>query len=116
MGWPLLAVEGVEADDVIGTLAKHAEARGVHTVISTGDKDIAQLVNPHVMLVNTMSNEKLDEAGVQTKFGIPANRMIDYLTLMGDAVDNVPGVEKVGPKRNTIRSTTSSLTPTKSKA
>jgi DNA polymerase I len=98
MGWPLLAVEGVEADDVIGTLAKHAEARGVHTVISTGDKDIAQLVNPHVVLVNTMSNEKLDEAGVQTKFGIPANRMIDYLTLMGDAVDNVPGVEKVGPK------------------
>jgi DNA polymerase I len=98
MGWPLLAIEGVEADDVIGTLAKHAEARGVHTIISTGDKDIAQLVNPHVMLVNTMSNEKLDEAGVQTKFGIPANRMIDYLTLMGDAVDNVPGVEKVGPK------------------
>jgi DNA polymerase I len=98
MGWPLLAVEGVEADDVIGTLARHAEARGLQTIISTGDKDIAQLVNPHVMLVNTMSNEKLDEAGVQTKFGIPANRMIDYLTLMGDAVDNVPGVEKVGPK------------------
>ena len=98
MGWPLLAVEGVEADDVIGTLAKHAEARGVKTVISTGDKDIAQLVNPHVTLVNTMSNEKLDEVGVETKFGVPANRMIDYLTLMGDAVDNVPGVDKVGPK------------------
>ncbi len=98
MGWPLLAVEGVEADDVIGTLAKHAEARGFHTIISTGDKDITQLVNPHVMLVNTMSNEKLDEAGVLTKFGVPANRIIDYLTLMGDAVDNVPGVEKVGPK------------------
>lgn len=98
MGWPLLAVEGVEADDVIGTLAKHAEARGVKTVISTGDKDITQLVNPHVMLVNTMSNEKLDEAGVQTKFGVPAHRIIDYLTLIGDAVDNVPGVDKVGPK------------------
>ena len=98
MGWPILIIEGVEADDVIGTLAKEAEKNGMRTVISTGDKDIAQLVNPHVLLVNTMSNEKLDEPGVQEKFGVPANRIVDYLTLIGDAVDNVPGVDKVGPK------------------
>ncbi len=98
MGWPLLMVEGVEADDVIGALAKRAEAEGMRTVISTGDKDIAQLVNPHVTLVNTMSNEVLDEQGVEAKFGLPPARIIDYLTLVGDAVDNVPGVEKCGPK------------------
>ena len=98
MGWPLLMIDGVEADDVIGTLAVEAEKHGLRTVISTGDKDITQLVNPQVQLVNTMSNEKLDEAGVQAKFGVPAARIIDYLTLIGDAVDNVPGVEKVGPK------------------
>jgi DNA polymerase-1 len=98
MGWPLLMIEGVEADDVIGTLAHEAEKHGMRTVISTGDKDIAQLVNPHVMLVNTMSNEKLDEPGVLAKFGVPAERIVDYLTLIGDSVDNVPGVEKVGPK------------------
>ncbi len=98
MGWPILTIEGVEADDVIGTLAKEAEKHGMRTVISTGDKDMAQLVNPHVQLVNTMSNEKLDEPGVQQKFGVPANRIVDYLTLIGDAVDNVPGVDKVGPK------------------
>ena len=98
MGWPLLEVEGVEADDVIGTLARQAEQAGMRVVISTGDKDIAQLVTPQVTLVNTMSNETLDVAGVEQKFGVPPERMIDYLTLIGDAVDNVPGVPKVGPK------------------
>jgi DNA polymerase-1 len=98
MGWPLLMVEGVEADDVIATLARQATTAGVRTVISTGDKDLAQLVNPHVTLVNTMSNEVLDEAGVLNKFSIPPERIVDYLTLVGDTVDNVPGVEKCGPK------------------
>jgi DNA polymerase-1 len=98
MGWPLLMIDGVEADDVIGTLARQAEARGVRTVISTGDKDITQLVNPMVRLVNTMSNESLDEKGVEEKFGVKPAQMVDYLTLIGDAVDNIPGVEKVGPK------------------
>src|SRR6267143_1432886 len=98
MGWPLLMVEGVEADDVIGTLAKQAEAKCVQTVISTGDKDITQLVSPKVTLVNTMSNENLDEKGVEEKFGVKPEQMVDYLTLVGDSVDNVPGVEKVGPK------------------
>ncbi|MEK6211009.1 MAG: DNA polymerase I [Pseudomonadota bacterium] len=97
-GWPLLMVDGVEADDVIGTLAKQAEAKGVHTVISTGDKDITQLVSPTVRLVNTMSNENLDEKGVEEKFGVKPEQMVDYLTLIGDSVDNVPGVDKVGPK------------------
>ncbi|MDP2879675.1 MAG: DNA polymerase I [Sulfuricella sp.] len=98
MGWPLLMVGGVEADDVIGTLAELAWRQGIRTVISTGDKDMAQLVNPHVSLVNTMSNEKLDEAGIATKFGVPATRIVDYLALVGDTVDGVPGVDKVGPK------------------
>jgi DNA polymerase-1 len=98
MGWPLLMVEGVEADDVIGTLARDAQERGMRTVISTGDKDITQLVNPLVTLVNTMSNETLDEGGVEKKFGVKPERITDYLALTGDAVDNVPGVEKVGPK------------------
>jgi DNA polymerase-1 len=98
LGWPLLEIEGVEADDVIGTLASEAEREGMKVVISTGDKDIAQLVNPHVTLVNTMSNETLDVAGVERKFGVGPQRMIDYFTLVGDSVDNVPGVEKVGPK------------------
>ncbi len=98
MGWPLLMIDGVEADDVIGTLAHQASQQGIETVISTGDKDMAQLVNAHVSLINTMSNEVLDEAGVLTKFGVPPNRIVDYLSLIGDAVDNVPGVEKVGPK------------------
>ncbi|MBK7765796.1 MAG: DNA polymerase I [Sulfuritalea sp.] len=97
-GWPLLMVDGVEADDVIGTLSRQAAAAGIDCVISTGDKDLAQLVNPHVMLVNTMSNEVLDEAGVKTKFGVPPGRIVDYLALIGDPVDNVPGVSKVGPK------------------
>ncbi|MFH1495186.1 MAG: DNA polymerase I [Pseudomonadota bacterium] len=98
MGWPLLAVEGVEADDVIGTLAQIGAQAGMRVVISTGDKDIAQLVNGHVSLINTMSNEALDEAGVTEKFGVPPERIVDYLTLIGDSADNVPGVEKVGPK------------------
>jgi DNA polymerase-1 len=98
LGWPILMVEGVEADDVIGTLAVQAAARGMNTIVSTGDKDLAQLVNDKVMLINTMSNEKLDEAGVLAKFGVPPNRIIDYLTLIGDTVDNVPGVTKCGPK------------------
>jgi DNA polymerase-1 len=97
-GWPLLQIDGVEADDVIGTLAREAEKRGLRCVISTGDKDLAQLVSDRVTLVNTMSNERLDPAGVRAKFGVPPERMLDYLTLIGDAVDNVPGVDKVGPK------------------
>jgi len=102
MGWPLLLVEGVEADDVIGTLAREAERRGMQTVISTGDKDIAQLVDGAITIVNsnpkTGDKEVLDAAGVAKKFGVGPERIIDYLTLVGDAVDNVPGVEKVGPK------------------
>jgi DNA polymerase-1 len=98
LGWPLLAIEGVEADDVIGTLAREAAQRGIEVVVSTGDKDLAQLVNPHVRLVNTMSNEVLDEAGVLAKFGVGPERIVDYFALVGDSVDNVPGVEKVGPK------------------
>jgi DNA polymerase-1 len=98
LGWPILMVEGIEADDVIGTIATEASALGLKTIISTGDKDLAQLVNDHVTLVNTMSNETLDRAGVIGKFGVPPERIVDYLTLVGDSVDNVPGVEKVGPK------------------
>ncbi len=98
LGWPCVEVAGMEADDVIGTLSVHASARDVDTVISTGDKDLAQLVNKNVTLVNTMSNEKLDIDGVINKYGVPPDRIVDYLTLMGDTVDNVPGVEKVGPK------------------
>jgi DNA polymerase-1 len=98
LGWPILVVEGVEADDVIGTLAERATREGVRTIVSTGDKDLAQLVNSHVTLVNTMTNETLDPAGVQAKFGVPPERIVDYLSLIGDTVDNVPGVPKVGPK------------------
>ncbi len=98
LGWPILMVEGVEADDVIGTLAVQAVEHGMEAVVSTGDKDLAQLVNDHVTLINTMSNEKLDRAGVIAKFGVPPERIVDYLTLIGDSVDNVPGVDKVGPK------------------
>ncbi|HWV18024.1 MAG TPA: DNA polymerase I [Rhodocyclaceae bacterium] len=97
-GWPLLMVDGVEADDVIGTLARQAAAQGMSCVISTGDKDMAQLVCDKVTLVNTMSNEVLDIPGVEAKFGVPPNLIVDYLTLVGDAVDGVPGVDKVGPK------------------
>ena len=98
LGWPVLEVPGIEADDVIGTLAKAAAASGHRVVISTGDKDLAQLVTPQVQLINTMSNETLDEAGVKAKFGVEPARIVDYLTLIGDTVDNVPGVDKVGPK------------------
>jgi DNA polymerase-1 len=97
-GWPLLMVEGVEADDVIGTLATQAVAAGIDCVISTSDKDLAQLVRPGIKLVNTMSNETLDEPGVVAKFGVRADQVLDLLALTGDVVDNVPGVPKVGPK------------------
>lgn len=98
LGYPMVVIAGVEADDVIGTYAKHATAQGIETLISTGDKDLAQLVNPHVTLINTMSNLVLDEAGVVTKFDVPPSAIIDYLALMGDTSDNIPGVPKVGPK------------------
>ncbi|HEV2609338.1 MAG TPA: DNA polymerase I [Noviherbaspirillum sp.] len=98
LGWPILMVEGIEADDVIGTLAVQATAQGMRTVVSTGDKDLAQLVNDNVTLINTMSNETFDRDAVIAKFGVPPERIVDYLTLVGDAVDNVPGVDKVGPK------------------
>ncbi|MEW6646132.1 MAG: DNA polymerase I [Pseudomonadota bacterium] len=98
MGLPLLMVEGVEADDVIGTLARQAEAAGLPVLISTGDKDMAQLVDEHITLVNTMTDTVMDPAGVVEKFGVPPERIIDYLTLIGDTSDNVPGVPKVGPK------------------
>ncbi len=98
MGWPILSVKNVEADDVIGTLAVNGEKAGFKVIISTGDKDMAQLVNDQVTLVNTMKNEKLDIAGVQEKFGVAPNQIIDYLSLIGDKVDNVPGVDKCGPK------------------
>jgi len=98
LGWPVIEIEGIEADDVIATLARRATEHGLKTIVSTGDKDLAQLVDEHVTLVNTMSGETLDVAGVTQKFGVPPGRIVDYLTLVGDAVDNVPGVEKVGPK------------------
>jgi len=98
LGWPTLTVPGVEADDVIGTLCCIATTQGHRVIVSTGDKDLSQLVNADVELINTMSGERLDEAGVLAKFGVPPDRIIDYLTLMGDTVDNVPGVTGVGPK------------------
>uniref|UniRef100_UPI00333E9417 DNA polymerase I n=1 Tax=Castellaniella defragrans TaxID=75697 RepID=UPI00333E9417 len=98
LGWTVIAQPGVEADDVIGTLAAQARDEGLHTVISTGDKDLAQLVDEHVELINTMSGERQDIEGVMHKFGVPPGRIVDFLMLTGDAVDNVPGVDKVGPK------------------
>ena len=98
LGWPLLMIDGVEADDVIGTLTQEASRQGIECIVSTGDKDLAQLVNPHVRLVNTMNNEVLDEAGVLAKFGVTPARIVDYFALVGDSADNVPGVDKVGPK------------------
>jgi DNA polymerase-1 len=104
LGWPLIMIDGVEADDVIGALAKQAEREGIRTIISTGDKDISQLVNEQITVVNTMRDafrkvdDVLDIVGVEKKFGIPPSLMIDYLVLVGDTSDNVPGVEKVGPK------------------
>ncbi|TAJ78753.1 MAG: DNA polymerase I [Gallionellaceae bacterium] len=97
-GWNILMIDGVEADDVIGTLARQAAQGGARCIVSTGDKDLTQLVSSQVQLINTMSNETLDEAGVLAKFGVPPERIVDYLTLVGDTVDNVPGVTKCGPK------------------
>ena len=98
MGLPLLCIEGVEADDVIGTLACGAAAQGWRVVISTGDKDMAQLVNPSVTLINTMSNTTYDRAAVEAKFGVPPERIVELMTLIGDPIDNVPGIANVGPK------------------
>jgi DNA polymerase-1 len=98
LGLPLISIEGVEADDVLGTLAKQARVAGMKTLIATGDKDMAQLVTDDIVLINTMDNSTLDPAGVRAKFGVTPAQMIDYLTLIGDSSDNVPGVPKVGPK------------------
>ena len=98
LGFPMIIVPGVEADDVIGTYARQATEQKVDTLISTGDKDLAQLVNPHVTLINTMNNVVMDETGVVDKFDVPPSAIIDYLALMGDTSDNIPGVPKVGPK------------------
>jgi DNA polymerase-1 len=98
LGWPVLSVPGVEADDVIGTLAREAVVRGQEVIISSGDKDLSQLVNEHVVVIDTMNNKRRDVAGVTAEFGVAPERIVDYLTLVGDTVDNVPGVEKVGPK------------------
>src|SRR4249919_2156782 len=94
LGWPVLVIDGVEADDVIATLADGAGRAGWRTVISTGDKDLTQLVDERTLWVNTMSNEKLDQAGVAQKFGVPPDRIVDYLALIGDQIDNIPGVDK----------------------
>ncbi|KAB2898352.1 MAG: DNA polymerase I, partial [Dokdonella sp.] len=98
LGIPILRVPGVEADDVIGTLARQAHADGIEVTISTGDKDFAQLVAPGITLVNTMTNTTLDSAGVVERFGVQPGQIVDYLALMGDSVDNIPGVDKCGPK------------------
>ncbi len=98
MGVPLLMIDGVEADDVIATLSRQAASKGIKTVVSTGDKDLAQMVNDRIHLINTMSDVYLDPAGVEEKFGVQPEQIIDYLSLMGDTADNVPGVPKVGPK------------------
>jgi DNA polymerase I len=98
LGWPVLCIDGVEADDVIATLVEKGKHEGWRSLVSTGDKDLAQLVDERVTLVNTMSNEVLDVEGVKKKFGIPPDKIVDYLTLVGDAIDNIPGVDKVGPK------------------
>ncbi|MDH3326923.1 MAG: DNA polymerase I, partial [Gammaproteobacteria bacterium] len=98
MGYPLIVVSGVEADDVIGTLSTQASEESIETIISTGDKDMAQLVNEHVTLINTMTNTAMDIEGVKEKFGVSPEQIIDYLALIGDTADNIPGVPKVGPK------------------
>ena len=97
-GWKVLAIEGVEADDVIGTLAKAAAAQGIDVIISSGDKDLSQLVDAHITVIDTMNGKRRDAAGVEGEFGVPPAQMIDFQTLVGDATDNVPGVHKVGPK------------------
>ncbi|KAF1043782.1 DNA polymerase I [Xylophilus sp.] len=98
LGWTVLDVPGVEADDVIGTLAVTAARQGVEVIVSSGDKDLSQLVDEHITIIDTMSGKKRDVAGVTAEFGVPPSLMVDYQTLVGDAVDNVPGVPKVGPK------------------
>jgi len=98
LGIPLIMVEGVEADDVLATLSRQAAEKNIKTIVSTGDKDLAQMVNDRIHLINTMSNTYFDHDGVVEKYGVPPERIIDYLTLMGDTADNVPGVPKVGPK------------------
>ncbi len=98
LGWPVLCVPGIEADDVIGTLAKTAASQGLEVIVSSGDKDLAQLVDGRITIIDTMSGKKRDVAGVTAEFGVPPSLMIDYQTLVGDTVDNVPGVDKVGPK------------------
>ncbi|MEA3393575.1 MAG: DNA polymerase I [Pseudomonadota bacterium] len=98
MGWKVLDVPGVEADDVIGTLAVTAAQQGIEVIISSGDKDLAQLVNPHITIIDTMNGKRRDVAGVEAEFGVPPHLMIDFQTLVGDVIDNVPGVAKVGPK------------------
>src|SRR3990167_10043766 len=98
LGFPLIIKEGIEADDVIATLAKKATQQGMEVLISTGDKDLTQIVNSKVTLINTMTNRLLDPAGVKGKFGVPPEKIVDYLTLVGDTSDNLPGVPKVGPK------------------
>ena len=98
MGWPVLVVPGVEADDVIGTLAVMAAKQGIEVIVSSGDKDLSQLVNEHITIIDTMNGKRRDVAGVTAEFGVPPSLMVDFQTLVGDTVDNVPGVTKVGPK------------------
>jgi DNA polymerase-1 len=98
MGWPVLTVPGVEADDVIGTLASMASSQGIEVIISSGDKDLSQLVDEHITVIDTMNNKRRDLAGVEAEFGVPPRLMVDYQALVGDTVDNVPGVPKCGPK------------------
>ena len=98
LGWPLVMIEGIEADDVIGTLAAQARRQGMGTVVSTGDKDLAQLIQPGVDMLDTMKNERRGPGYVQEKFGVAPEQLGDVLALMGDAVDNVPGVPGIGPK------------------
>ncbi|MEO8249693.1 MAG: DNA polymerase I, partial [Burkholderiales bacterium] len=98
LGWPVLTVPGVEADDVIGTLSQIAARKGIKVIVSSGDKDLAQLVDEHITIIDTMSGKRRDVAGVQAEFGVAPSQMLDYQTLVGDSVDNVPGVDKVGPK------------------
>ena len=98
MGWKVLAVPGVEADDVIGTLAEMASRQGIEVIVSSGDKDLAQLVDQHITIIDTMNGRRRDVAGVTAEFGVPPTLMVDFQTLVGDVIDNVPGVQKVGPK------------------
>jgi len=98
LGWKVLDVPGVEADDVIGTLACMASSQAIEVIISSGDKDLSQLVDEHITVIDTMNDRRRDLAGVEAEFGVPPRLMVDYQTLVGDAVDNVPGVPKVGPK------------------